>query len=88
MSIAGATATPIAADSHVFYETEITAVIHRYKTKSSGLVGTTVWAWRGSKVQAREQEEKKLQELARRYNTSLVKYARLPSESIPDSVFR
>ena len=48
------------------------AIIHRFKAKSSGLVNMKVWAWRGSKAQSGEREEKKLQELARRYNTPLV----------------
>ena len=72
-SIIGSSATPVNKDSHVFYDTETLAVIHRLKAKSSGLVNTKVWAWRGSKAQAGEREEAKLQEIARRYNTQLVR---------------
>ena len=72
LNVAGSNATPISNDSHVFYETETLAIIYRFKAKSSGLVNTKVWVWRGSKAQAGEREEKKIQELARRYNTSLV----------------
>ncbi|EKM54575.1 uncharacterized protein PHACADRAFT_258517 [Phanerochaete carnosa HHB-10118-sp] len=72
MSILGNNATEITGDSHIFYETETLSIVHRFKTRSSGLVDTRVWAWRGSKAQPGEREEKKLQELARRYNTPLV----------------
>lgn len=72
MSIVGHNATPVNNDSHVFYDTEMLAVIYRSKAKSSGLVTTKVWAWHGSKAHATELEEAKLQELARRYNTPLV----------------
>lgn len=72
MSIVGSNATVISSDSHIFYDAETLAIIHRFKTKSSGLVNTKVWAWKGAKAQLGEREEKKLQELARRYNTPLV----------------
>lgn len=68
----GNNATAIDNDSNIFYETEVLAIIYRFKTKSSGLVNTKVWAWKGSKAQPSEREEKKLQEVARRYNTPLV----------------
>ena len=76
LSIQGTAASPISRDSHVLYESEVLAIVHRYKSNSSGLVGTTVWAWRGNKGHLGEREERKLQELARRYNTSLVSVAR------------
>ncbi|KZT00473.1 uncharacterized protein LAESUDRAFT_732262 [Laetiporus sulphureus 93-53] len=72
MSIIGNTASTIMRDAHVFYETEVLAVIHRAKVKSTGLVSTTVWAWHGKRARVGEREERKLQELARRYGTSLV----------------
>lgn len=77
LSIVGNNATALSKDSSIFYDTETLAVVHRFKAKSSGLVNTKVWAWRGSKAQAGEREEKKLQELARRYNTPLVNQAHL-----------
>lgn len=73
MCVVGSNATVIATDYNVFYDSEVLAIIHRFKAKSNGLVNTKVWAWHGSKSEAGEREEKKLQELARRYNTSLVR---------------
>lgn len=73
MAIQGSTATVLTQDGHILYDTEVLAVIHRSKVKSSGLVNTKVWAWKGSKADLGEREEKKLQELARRYNTPLVR---------------
>lgn len=72
MNVVGDNATPLNSDSRVFHDTETLVVIYRFKAKSSGLVNTKVWAWYGSKAQAGEREEKKLQELARRYNSPLV----------------
>ncbi|KAI0958231.1 hypothetical protein AcV7_004104 [Taiwanofungus camphoratus] len=72
MSIIGNTATSIMGSTHVFYDTEILAVIHRAKARSTGLVSTKVWTWRGKHCTAGEREERKLQELARRYGTFLV----------------
>ena len=72
LSIAGAVASSVSHDAHIFYDSEVLAIIYRSKTKSSGLVSTKVWAWHGAKSHAGEKEERKLQELSRRYNTSLV----------------
>ena len=72
VSIVGAAAAPINRDMNVFYDSETLAIVHRFKVKSSGLVSTKVWSWIGAKSQINEKEERKLQELARRYNTTLV----------------
>ncbi|KAI0093192.1 hypothetical protein BDY19DRAFT_922571 [Irpex rosettiformis] len=72
LSIQGTTATAIPKDSHIFYDTEVLAIIHRFKSKSTGLVCTKVWAWKGDKGNLGDREERKLQDLARRYNTALV----------------
>ena len=72
MSIIGTTATALKDDTHIFYESEVLAIVHRYKTKSSGLVGTTVWGWRGKRSQLGEREDRKLKDLARHYGTSVV----------------
>ncbi|KAI0062921.1 hypothetical protein BV25DRAFT_1939502 [Artomyces pyxidatus] len=71
MSVAGATATNLMKDTHIFYESEVLAIIHRFKTKSSGLVANKVWAWYGKSSQLGEREEKKLRDLARQYGTTL-----------------
>ena len=57
----------------VFYDSEIIAIVHRAKSRSSGLVTTKVWEWRGRKSEGGEKEESKAQELARRFGTTLVK---------------
>ena len=72
MSILGNSASVVEHESNVFYDAEVLVVIYRYKTKSSGLVGTKVWSWIGAKATAGDREERKIQELARRYNTSRV----------------
>lgn len=72
LSIMGASAISVDHDTSVFYNNEILAVVHRSKAKSSGLVNTKVWSWLSAKSKLGEKEERKLNELARRYNTSLV----------------
>ena len=71
MAIVGTSATTV-PESGVFYDSEVLAIVHRSKTKSSGLVGMKVWSWCGKRAKIGEKEERKLQELARRYNTTLV----------------
>jgi hypothetical protein len=72
MHIAKTTANSIPKDTNVFYDTEVLAIIHRCKSKSSGLVSTKVWSWQGKRSQCGEKEDGKLQELAKRYGTTLV----------------
>lgn len=72
LAVVGNTASPVSRDTHVFYDSEILAIIHRFKAQSSGLVSTHVWAWHGARCQIGEREERKLQELAKRYGTALV----------------
>lgn len=74
MSIVGNSASVIDQEPNVFYESEAIVIIHRFKTKSSGLVGTKVWSWVGTKATLGDREERKIQELARRYNTSRVSH--------------
>ena len=57
----------------IFYDEETLAVVHRAKSRSSGLVATKVWCWRGKKAEAGEVEDKKLKELAKRYGTGQLK---------------
>ncbi|KZT27958.1 hypothetical protein NEOLEDRAFT_1129845 [Neolentinus lepideus HHB14362 ss-1] len=71
MTILGNTAAAVQKDSHVFYDTEVLAIIHRHKSKASGLVSNKVWGWCGKKARLEEREERKLQELAKRYGTTL-----------------
>lgn len=71
MRIVKSTAASISKDINIFYDTEVLAIIHRSKSKSSGLVSTKVWSWQGKRSQCGEMEECKLQELAKRYGTTL-----------------
>ncbi|KIY67156.1 hypothetical protein CYLTODRAFT_422772 [Cylindrobasidium torrendii FP15055 ss-10] len=70
MLVSGSATTILSDDTNVFYDNEILAVIHRKKSISSGLVATTVWAWAGRELDARE--EIKLEEIASRYRTSYI----------------
>jgi len=75
--ISGSSSTVIKENIHVFYDAEIMAIVYRGKNKSTGLVGTTVWAWIGSKASLGEKETTKLQDMASRFNTSLVRQPHL-----------
>ncbi|KAF9819179.1 hypothetical protein IEO21_02350 [Rhodonia placenta] len=72
MSVVGTTATEITSGSHIFYDMDVLAVIHRAKSRTTGLASTRVWAWCGKRSTVGEREERKLQEMARRYGTLLV----------------
>ncbi|KAF9529441.1 hypothetical protein CPB83DRAFT_765018 [Crepidotus variabilis] len=70
LSIVANAAVTISKDSDIFFENEILAVVHRVKSKSSGLATTSVWCWMGRETQLGDKEEKKLSELAKRYGTT------------------
>lgn len=72
VSIVGSTSIAISNNTSTFYDTEILAVIHRAKVKSSGLVDTKVWGWVGKDAEVGLKEEKALGDLAKRYGTKLV----------------
>jgi hypothetical protein len=72
LAIAGTTATPVPQNIDIFYDSEILAIIHRTKSKLSGLASTSVWGWLGRRTVLGDQEHRKLQELATRYGTSCV----------------
>lgn len=78
MTITGYAAISLSQDQSIFYDTEILAIIHRSKLLESGLVSTMVWVWQGKHSTLGEKEERKLQELARRYGTTPVSYQTLP----------
>ena len=86
MAIAGNAVTAINKDAHVFYDSELLAVIHRAKVKSSGLVATKVWAWRGRRAQPDELAIQKVQELARRYGTTPVSVSVVYADTGPCGV--
>lgn len=73
LRIAGNSATALLSDEmDVFYDTEVLAIVHRFKSKSSGLVATRVWSWRGQESRLVDAGTQKLQELCKRYSTDLV----------------
>ncbi|KAH9940487.1 uncharacterized protein BXZ73DRAFT_42698 [Epithele typhae] len=84
MSIETNNTTPISNPPHIFHDTELLAIVHRAKAKSSGLVTTRVWAWQGRRAQPSERALQRITELARRYNTSAeqVKQAREPVQLV------
>ena len=63
----------VADSPNIFYDTEVLGIVHRSKSKSTGLVSTAVWGWYGKQSRPGEKEHRKLQDLARRYGTSLVR---------------
>jgi len=79
VAIVGSNGTTLTKDENIFYDSEVLAIVHRAKVPSSGLVDTYVWGWLGKRCQFGEAEEKKLQDLARRYGTTPVSdaFARL-----------
>ena len=71
MSVTGATAIGVKGDKGVFYDSEVLAIVHRFKTKSTGLVETSLWSWQGRRTQIGDREERKLRDMARHYGTKL-----------------
>lgn len=72
LSINNGTAVPVLRDTHIFYDTEALVIVHRVKARDSGLVSTKVWCWHGKQCLFGEREQKKADELARRYGATLV----------------
>lgn len=72
MVVSGNTASPVSRDAHIFYDSEILAIVYRTKSRSTGLASTIVWGWQGKGSQVGDREERKLQDLAKRYGTKLV----------------
>lgn len=73
MSVVHTSAVPVQRDTNVFYDGEVLVIVHRAKSRESGLVATKVWCWKGRKCHFGDKEEKKVGELARRYGTSTVR---------------
>ena len=71
--INGSSSTAINENMNVFYDGEIMAIVHRGKSKTTGLVATTVWGWIGSNATLSGKETTKLQDMSSRFNTSLVR---------------
>ncbi|KAG1832463.1 hypothetical protein EV424DRAFT_1368803 [Suillus variegatus] len=71
LSINNGAATPVLRDIHIFYDTEALVIVHREKARDGGLVSTKVWCWHGKQCRFGEREQKKADELARRYGSAL-----------------
>lgn len=71
-SINGNSCNAVAHDTDIFYDSELLAVVHRYRSTSSGFVSIQLWVWYGKKCIFGEKEECKVQELAKRYNAKQV----------------
>ncbi len=71
MLVTGATATSVKSEIGIFYDSEVLAIVHRFKTKTIGLVETSLWSWQGRRSQIGEREERKLKDMARHYGTKL-----------------
>ncbi|KAG9012779.1 hypothetical protein FRB93_001333 [Tulasnella sp. JGI-2019a] len=67
--VTGKSTSPISIDPHIFYDGEVRAIIHRYK--SIELVSTRIFGWRGRQAEVGQEEAEKLGELATRFRTSL-----------------
>lgn len=71
-SIVGNAANVMSNSGGIFYDSEILAIVHRVKSKASGLASTIVWCWLGKQTRLGDHEDKKLQEISRRYGTKAV----------------
>lgn len=67
-------ATSIQHVNHILYDTELLGIIYRARSLESGLAVTKIWCWRGRKSWCTEREEKKVEELSRRYGISAVSH--------------
>ncbi|KAJ3989957.1 hypothetical protein F5890DRAFT_977989 [Lentinula detonsa] len=72
MVISGNNATVLSRETNVFHDAEVLAIVHRSKSKSSGLVSTVVWGWFGKNCAASDLEQRKLEELSKRYGTTVI----------------
>jgi hypothetical protein len=88
LAITGTTATPLSRNLDIFYDSEILAIVHRTKSKSTGLASTTVWCWLGRRSLLGDREERKIHDLSKRYGTSAVSEMNLSNFSLSDHMFR
>ncbi|PWN19721.1 hypothetical protein BCV69DRAFT_283827 [Microstroma glucosiphilum] len=69
----GSTSTIASHEAHILYETETLAVVHRFRSSSSGqTVATKLYARAGHQASSSSQVAQKLSDLARRYSTSVI----------------
>ena len=88
LAITGTTATPLSRNLDIFYDSEILAIVHRTKSKSTGLVSTTVWCWLGRRSLLGDREERKIHDLSKRYGTSAVRKIKNSNSFLSDYMLR
>ena len=72
-SIRGRDAIPVSSHPHIFYDTELRAIVYRCKDpQSGGLTSTVIWVWQGKKAALGEQEGWKIRDLESRFSTKAV----------------
>lgn len=72
LSIHGRGATPVTTQPHVFYDSELRAIVYRSKDMSSGLASTTIWIWRGKAAKLGDDEKWKIRDLESRFGTKVI----------------
>src|SRR5258708_1623515 len=73
LSIRGRDAIPVSSHTHIFYETELRAIVYQCKEpRSGGLASTVVWVWQGKDAVLGDQEEWKIRDLESRFCTKAI----------------
>lgn len=72
LSIRGRNASPVTTQPHVFYDTELRAIVYRSKDVANGLASTTIWTWRGNAAEVRDDEGWKIRDLESRFGTKVI----------------
>ncbi|KAG6813556.1 hypothetical protein H0H92_009948 [Tricholoma furcatifolium] len=72
MAVVGTSVSALTTDRTIFYDNEVLVIIHRSKSQLSGLVATSVWSWEGKRATLGSREQRKLQEIAQRYSTTVI----------------
>lgn len=72
LCISGRSASPISSHQHIFYDSELRAIVYRSKDIRSGLATTTLWTWKGSNAVSGDAEEWKIRDLESRFSTKAV----------------
>jgi hypothetical protein len=72
LSIHGRSASPVTALPHVFYDTELRAIVYRSKDVVNGLASTTIWTWHGNAAKVGDGEIWKIRDLESRFGTKVI----------------
>jgi hypothetical protein len=88
MTITGNASTTVSQDPNIFYDSEILAIVHRSKSRSSGLASTKVWGWQGKRSRPDSKITQRLQDIALRYGTAVVSSIRHISGCVMQEILR